>query len=220
MKHFTIIDVPQRSPEWFAARCGRLTGSVAADILKSGRKKGEESVARRDLRLVLATEQITGEPEDGDGFVSKEMQRGIDKERDALALYEARTGLLVSKSGFISHRSLLAGCSLDGHVGDFEGIVEVKCPKRSTHVRYWKAGELPDEYRPQVLHNLWVTGASWADFVSFDDRFHGALQLFRVRVTRDALQAELEAYDQTARLFLAEVEQLRQELEELERRAA
>ena len=38
--NFTIIDAEQRSHEWFAARCGRLTGSRAADMLATI-KKGE-----------------------------------------------------------------------------------------------------------------------------------------------------------------------------------
>jgi len=62
---FTIIDAPQRSPEWYAARCGRLTGSAAGDML--ARLKGNgEAAARRDLRMRLVLEILTGLPqEDG-----------------------------------------------------------------------------------------------------------------------------------------------------------
>jgi len=48
---FTVIDAPQRSAEWFAARAGRLTGSVAADMLAT--IKSGEAAARRDLRTRL-----------------------------------------------------------------------------------------------------------------------------------------------------------------------
>ena len=39
MRAFRVVEAEQRSPEWFAARLGRLTGSVAGDMvatIKSG----------------------------------------------------------------------------------------------------------------------------------------------------------------------------------------
>jgi hypothetical protein len=30
---------------------------------------------------------------------------------------------------------------------------------------------VPSDYLGQITHNLWITGAQWCDFVSFDDRF-------------------------------------------------
>ena len=57
--NFTVIDAPQRSSEWFAARCGRVTGSVANDMVAKI-KSGDYSAARRDLRIKLAVEQLTG----------------------------------------------------------------------------------------------------------------------------------------------------------------
>jgi len=41
VRPFTVIDAPQRSDEWFQARVGRLTGSVADVLYREGRKKGE-----------------------------------------------------------------------------------------------------------------------------------------------------------------------------------
>ncbi len=131
------------------------------------------------------------------------MQRGIDKEPDALAAYEAATGQLVQSTGFLSHNELPAGCSLDGHVGDFIGIVELKVPKSATHLRYLRSRTLPQEHFWQVVHNLWVTNANWCDFVSFDDRFPAPLQLWRVRVAIE--DVDLVAYDLALRLFLDEV---------------
>lgn len=196
-----LIDCDQRSVEWFAARAGKLTGSRAADMLACI-KKGE-AAARRDLRMQLAIETLTGKPLDGDGFVSKEMQRGIDLEPAALAMYEALSGNVVRKTGFVVHDSLAAGCSVDGDVGGFTGILELKAPKSATHVGYLKAGRLPLDYVPQVLHNLWVTGAAWCDFASFDDRLPEPLQMFLVRVY--AKDMDLADYAKSATEFLAEV---------------
>jgi len=198
--NFTIIDAEQRSDEWFSARAGRLTGSVAAGIL--AKIKTGEAAARRDLRMKLALERITGKP-DEDGYVSKEMQRGIDMEPVALGEYEIATGVIVQRTGFLSCESIMAGCSLDGHIDDFAGIVEYKCPKSATHYRYLRDGGIPSEHRVQCLHNLWVSGAQWCDFVSFDDRFPERLQLFVARMVRD--ESAIKEYEAEAMRFLAEV---------------
>jgi YqaJ-like recombinase protein len=198
---FTVIDAPQRSPEWFAARLGRLTGSRAADMLAT--IKSGEAAARRDLRTQLVCERLTGQVQE-DPFVNAAMQRGIDCEPLAFAAYEAQTGTLVERSGFLAHDSYMAGCSLDGHVDGFTGLIELKCPKSTTHLRYLRGGVVPLDYLPQILHNLWITDAQWADFVSFDDRFPPELQLFIVRVTRD--EKVIFEYERKALAFLSEVD--------------
>lgn len=191
--------VPQRSEQWYALRCGKLTASSAADVLVTG-KAGAEAVARRDLRLKLACERLTGIPEPG-GFVSDEMQRGIEKEADAIAAYEAKTGLLVDTSvGFMEADDVLAGYSPDGVVGD--GLVECKCPKTSTHLGYLRdPGSLAKKYAAQAWHGLWISGASWLDLVSFDDRLPSHLSLVVVRVLPD----KVPDYALAATLFLNEV---------------
>lgn len=199
---FTVLKCAQRSPEWFAARAGRLTGSVAADVFAT-LKSGGEPACRRDLRTKLVIERLTGVPQEDD-YENADMRRGRELEPLARLAYETRTGLAVIESGFVAHDSILAGCSLDGHVGDFEGIVEFKAPRSARHLSYWRAGGLPAEHRYQVAHNLFVTGAQWCDFASFDPTFPAKLQLFVVRVERDA--KEMASYEFAARLFLSEVE--------------
>ncbi len=198
---FTVINVEQRSPEWFQARAGKLTGSRAADMLAT--IKTGEAAARRDYRMQLVTERLTGQPQE-DGFINAAMQRGIDLEPLAFAAYEATTGNMAVRTGFLSSVDHLAGCSLDGHVDNFAGIVELKCPKSATHLRYLKDGVLPKDYVPQVTHNLWISGASWCDFQSYDDRFPSGLQVFYVRVL--AKDLDLAAYEVAALKFLNEVE--------------
>jgi hypothetical protein len=193
--------VEQRTEAWHALRRGKLTGTGAADMLTIIRKG--EAAARRDLRLRLVCERLTGLSAESD-FINKEMQRGIDLEPAARAAYEAATGHLVRPVGFATHDALLAGCSPDGEVKGFAGIVEIKCPKPATHLNYVRSRSIPLDYKPQLTHNLWITGAAWCDFVSFDDRFPSALQLFRIRVPREAV--DVAAYELAARLFLDEVD--------------
>lgn len=194
----------QRSTEWYALRAGRLTGSCAKDMLSVPAKSKGDLAGKRDLRMRLALERIIGVPlEDGDGYVSPAMQRGIDKETGAIAAYEAHTGNLVRRTGFISHDTLMVGCSLDGDVDNCTGVIEAKCPKAATHLSYLQDGVVPAAYLPQITHNVWLTGALWADFVSFDDRFPPDLALFVVRIAREVL--DIPAYELAVRLFLSEV---------------
>ena len=165
--------------------------------------KSGEAAPRRDYRMQLVCERLTGQPQE-DGFVNAAMQRGIDLEPAALAAYESLTGSVVVRTGFLAHRAHRAGCSLDGSVDDFAGIVELKCPKSSTHVGYLREGVVPRGYLAQVTHNLWISGASWCDFLSFDDRFPSALQVFYVRVL--AKDLDIAGYEKAALAFLKEVE--------------
>ena len=200
---FTVIDAPQRSPEWYAARAGRLTGSRACDAVDF-LKSGKESAKRRDYRYQLLAERLSGRPEES-SYMNAEMQRGIEKEPEARAAYCALKGCDVAQTGFLALNTLLAGCSLDGHVGNFDGIVEIKCPKTATHCRYLREGlAKDDDHMFQITHNLWITGAQWCDFVSFDDRLSENMRLYVKRVKRS--EVDIFAYEKMALQFLEEVD--------------
>jgi len=194
-------DMPQRSPEWFAVRCGKLTASDAGDML--ARIKTGEAAARRDLRARLVAERLTGQPQ-SDGYVNDAMQRGIDVEPRALAAYEAMAGVLVSPVGFLAHDTLPAGCSPDGLVND-DGLLELKCPKTATHLGYLRdPSSLAAAYRAQLTHALWVSGRDYIDIMSFDDRLPERLSLVMVRLTE--ADVNLVAHAEAVRTFLDEVD--------------
>jgi hypothetical protein len=197
-----IICDAQRTPEWVTARLGRLTSSSADAMLANGRG-GAESVQRRNLRIRLVLERLTGRSGERD-YVSRAMQDGIDREVDAVSVYEALTGRLLHTTGFVAHDSLMAGCSPDGYLDDFTGIVEIKSPIPATHWEYLRTGKVPNDYLKQIVHSLWVTGAQWCDWVSFNPDFPLTAQLKVVRVVRD--ESVIDAYDQQLRAFLAEVD--------------
>ena len=199
---FTIVNFPQRSQDWFLARLGRLTGSVAKDALAT--VKSGEAAARRDLRIRLALERITGQPET-EGYVNADMQRGIDLEPKARMALEAEHGLVVEESGFIQHDELMVGCSLDGHVRAVtDTLVSLKCPKSATHFGYLRERDIPSTYVPQMLHECWVTGARSYVFASFDDRFPEPLRLMVVK--REVSDKDVADYAEKAKSFLAEVD--------------
>lgn len=201
MRSFTVIDAPQRSIEWKRARAGRLTASRAKDMLATIQKG--EAAARRDLRTQLVLERLTGEPQDTD-YINADMQRGLDLEAYAFAAYEAVTGQMAGRCGFVAHTELLVGCSPDGVLDDFAGIVELKVPRSATHLGYLRAGTVPPEHLAQVTHALWVTGAAYCDFLSYDPRFPEGMQTFYVRVERD--EDAITSYAAKALTFLSEVD--------------
>lgn len=198
---FRILDCEQRSADWFQARLGKLTGSRAGDMLAT--IKTGEAAARRDLRMQLLCERLTNTSQE-DGYVNAVMQRGIDLEPEARAAYEVLTGNLVQEVGFVEHNTVQAGCSPDGYVGEFDGLVSIKCPKSATHLLYLRSQTIPTEYLGQVLHELWITGARWYHFVSYDSRFPEPLQLKLIHYTRD--DAAIAEYEQKALAFLAELD--------------
>lgn len=192
-----IIACDQRSEAWHAARLGKLTGSRVADAFATI-KKGE-SAGRRNLRLQLVLERITGRSQET-GYTNADMERGILLEPDARAAYEAETGIVVQGVGFIAHDELATGCSPDGM--PHQGLIEIKCPKAATHLDYVRGG-LPEDYRLQIIHGLWLTGAEWADFVSFHPDFPAPLRLKITRLL--AKDCDLVAHELAVRLFLSEV---------------
>jgi hypothetical protein len=210
---FTIVNAEQRSPEWFAARAGRLTSSCVNAIFMQGKTKGSESVTKRDLRIRLALEQMTGRSQDGGDYRSDAMQYGVEREPDARLAYEAHVGQLLREAGFLSHNELLIGASPDGYLGEFEGGAEFKCPKTATHLDYLRTPGVPADYLPQMRHHLLVTGAEWWDFVSFDDRLPEPLQLVVRRLL--ARDAELPAHELAVRAFLTEIEREKAAIEAL-----
>ena len=56
-----IVDVIQGTPEWKAARAGKVTASKIPDVLAKG-KGTAEAVTRRKYRLQLVSEILTDQP--------------------------------------------------------------------------------------------------------------------------------------------------------------
>jgi hypothetical protein len=137
MREFTIIEADQGGPEWFKARLGRVTGSVAGDML--AKVKTGEAAGRRNLRLRLILERLTNKSQ-ASTYVSGAMTTGTEREPLAIAAYEAQTGQLLESTGFLSHNTLMCGASLDGHLGDFETLVSIKCRQAAAHWDFLRSG--------------------------------------------------------------------------------
>lgn len=150
----------------------------------------------------LICERLTGQI--SEQYENSSMIWGRDTEPQARAAYEFLTGNAVEEVGFINHPSIaMAGASPDGTVGD-EGLVEIKCPNTATHIETLLSGAVPGKYRTQMMWQIACTGRAWCDFVSFDPRLPGDMQIWTKRVTPEP--GELSAMEDAVQEFLAELD--------------
>ena len=165
----------QRSDEWHKARCGVPTGSKFSEIVTT---KGEPSKSAIKYMYKLAAEIISGEVEPS--FQSYDMIRGTELEPEARAVYEMENETEVIVPGFQLHLSGLYGGSADGLIGD-DGMIEMKCPKASTHIEYLEKSKFPTDYFQQVHGYMMIYGRQWCDFFSY----YPGLKPFQIRVYPD-----------------------------------
>ena len=191
----------QQTVEWFKARLGCLTASKASAVLKRGRD-GKPLKAYYDLMDELIAERVTGIAEEH--FFTDAMAWGIEREDEARCRYEAESGCFVNEVGFVKHPEIeWFGASPDGLVGE-DGLLEIKCPKTTTHLRRFKHKEIPDEYKAQMLVQLICTNRKWVDFVDYDPRVPDQLQFYVARF--EPTQEELSNAKAMCIEFLNEVE--------------
>lgn len=186
MSRITIHRGGQQDDAWRLLRLGCATGSGFADVLSKPKSGSGDSTGRRNYRVRLALELLTGQPEN-DGFTTRAIQQGIEREPLARARFEEQTGHLVEEVSFIRLNHMPAGCSPDGLVDDDAGL-EIKCPTKAVHLEYLSlVDQPPAEYLAQVQGCMFVTGRSRWHFVSFNPDFPPELQFHHVIVQRDDL---------------------------------
>lgn len=198
-----ILPCEQGSAEWLDLRRGKITGSRICDVMDQ-LKKGGEGASRRNYRIELIAERLSGRTEDH--YTSPEMLWGTELEPFARAAYEMGTGLDVDQQGFILHPTFdYAGSSPDGLVGK-DGCIEIKCPKTTTHIKWFLAGGVPEEHQDQCLWTMLCGEREWCDFISYDPRLPDGLRMSTVRIFRD--EERIKRIEQEVSRFNDEVESL------------
>jgi len=196
----------QQTPEWFAARLGKATGSRISDIV-SKTKTGYGS-SREDYLFQLVVERLTGV--NTVSYSSPAMQWGVEQEEYARSAYEAHMGVLVDQVGSIDHpRIAMSSASPDGLIGD-DGMVEIKCPMTKNHLNMFLGQSIAKSYMDQMMWQMAVTGRKWVDYVSFDPRCPAGLQLFIQTIERD--NEYIAALEFEVVKFLDEVESKEKDL--------
>ncbi len=194
-----IIECTQGSPEWIAARLGKASASRMGDL--TAKIKTGYGASRANYMAELLVERLTGQP--AEKYTNAAMAWGTEQEPAARQLYELMTDVEVQQVGLVLHPSIEDSiASPDGLVGDV-GLIEIKCPNSATHIETLLGAEIDGKYVKQMQWQMACTGRAWCDFVSFDPRLPGEMQMSVARVMRDdAMIRELEA--ETIK-FLAEL---------------
>jgi hypothetical protein len=200
---------PDDKGAWLNQRVGKLTASRMADAMDVT-KAGKPGAKRTALLKTVLAERLTGDA--APNFVSERMLRGLELEPAGKAEFELRTGQMLGNCGFFDHPDIdLFGCTPDALIGS-DSVFEMKAPDTSTHVDYMLAGAVvPERYRPQVLAQLACTGRKTVWFASYDPRIRNHSKQMHI-VCWTPEQTEIEAVEQAARDFLAEVEAMFEQL--------
>ena len=198
----------QRSEEWYAARCGKVTASKIGDILKRIRN-GDWAASRRNYCAQLVNERLTGKPHIPT-YTNDYMEWGKEQEVPARELYSKTTGSVVEDVGFINHPTIAhAGASPDGLIGE-DGLLEIKCLIKANHMEILLSENL-EKYELQMHWQMACTGRKWCDFVSFNPELPEHMQLFIKRLERD--DQEITRLEREVRIFLEEVDETVKALE-------
>lgn len=191
----------QRSPEWFAERCGRVTASRIADVM--ARTRSGWGASRANYMGQLIAERLTGQV--ADSFSNAAMQWGIEKEPEARVSYEFMKDIQVVEVGFIPHPAIeMSGASPDGLIGE-DGLIEIKCPNTATHIDFLLSGKIDDKYIKQMQWQMECTNRSYCDFVSYDPRMPPDFSMKVIRVDRDDLLINSILDD--VRQFISEIDE-------------
>jgi hypothetical protein len=176
-------------------------------------KDGKPAAARVKLMHELLAERLTGDSVPH--YVSSFMQWGLDTEPLAKNAYEMQTGRLLSPCRFVFHPTIENfGATPDSLIGT-DTVFEAKCPQTTTHIAWKLTGGVPEQHKPQILAQLACTRREHAVFVSYDPRIkHPPSQLWIVEWT--PAKSEIEAVEEAARTFLAEVDAMWTQLTEKE----
>lgn len=189
-----VLDVPQYSPEWWAARDGVPTASGADRILTATGKPSSSQPAYMAELIDDLVRPRDDRPDDEKGFSgNRHTERGDKIEPKAREWHSLVVGHEIREVGMIFRDDGLAACSPDGLIlatdGSYAGGGEYKAPEGKKHALWMIDGKLPDEHKQQVHFSLAVSGLPFWDFVSFCPGY----KPFRVRVTPDDYTAKMAA---------------------------
>jgi putative phage-type endonuclease len=138
--------IPQRTPEWYAARENMVTGSELYKAIEGRKQYFEGKLAGPESWNALKN--------------SPAIRWGVLYEPVALEIYRRRTGAEVHEFGLIPHPRIRGfGASPDG-ISDQGIMLEIKCPY-SRQI----TGEVPKAYAAQIQAQLDTCGLRECDFL-------------------------------------------------------
>tara|TARA_R110000868_G_scaffold230220_2_gene483341 strand:- start:575 stop:1237 length:663 start_codon:yes stop_codon:yes gene_type:complete len=138
--------IEQRSEEWHELKHGKIGGTLSKGLF-----------VKSDTLLNEILSQRLEDFDMQDGYISSDMQRGIDLEPFAIAALEKEIFVEFKQVGFCQNTAIpLLGISPDGITEDETIMVEVKCPGSKKHTETICNDEIPQDNIHQVLHAFTV----------------------------------------------------------------
>lgn len=207
MKHHIVA---QNTPEWDELRLGKITASNFGTIMaNAGKAFGEPAKA---YALQVALERIVGRKSDY-SFQNLHMERGHEMEPIARMRYEVIRFTTVQDGGFFSDGTF--GGSPDGLVGD-DGLIEIKSVVAKVHFATLQRGDSDPSYRWQLIGNLWTSGRSWIDFVSYCSDFPEYAETVIFRLNRTDVEKEIADMEERLHEFSALVVSTEERIRKME----
>lgn len=201
----------QGSPEWLQERAGVVTASMFKVARERLKKTGELTDAAKSYAFRVALESLSGQPLD-EGFETWAMRRGKELEPEGRAMYELKTGNLVTPAGFVTTDCRTYGASADGFIGD-DGGLEIKCLVSSDSIRKALFDSTITEWYDQIQGGMWITDRGWWDFVVYCPQLATiGKELTVQRIERD--QAYIDGLMADLASFQVVVDQYKRKIEE------
>lgn len=209
-----ILDLKQRTPEWYEARRGRVGASQIASVLEispwSSKKTQREKLMQQliDEALGRPVKMLSG----------PHLDYGNQHEDRALRQYEDETFNHVYRVGYIIDEDIRIGCSPDGLVGE-DGGLEIKCPyKWAPHMMRAKGVDVATfdsihdqpHYMAQVQQSLMITGRKWWDFYQWSTTATRLERVYPDKTWFNWIETEMERFSEE---FDQRFEQAKRELE-------
>jgi hypothetical protein len=189
-------------------KSGNITPSQFKKIMTNSRTKSAEwSKTAITYANELVLDRLGVQREE---ISAAALEWGNTWEPIAIERYEDETGTFpISVEHSIHHPEFEYVCGKpDGLVLD-DGIIEIKSPFNPlNHLANIETAEQYKLYKYQIQGYLWITGRSWCDFVSYDNRFPESMQIAIHRIERDEkmiseLQTKIIAFEKLIRSKVA-----------------
>lgn len=163
---------------------------------------------RENYKQNLVGERLTKLPADPEPYVSYDMKWGMVNEDIAKTVYQMQKKCILQGTPIYEHPELKALVSPDDNAVDTASgeliNVEIKNLRTANHLyKIIKTQEMPEDYKPQVQMQMWLSGLSSTDFIGFDSRLKRGLNIFVQRVPIDNQYVEW-VLEPGIRRFLAE----------------
>jgi len=150
-----LVNLEQNSPDWYKWRSGGVGASESAAILGSNPWQSRDQIYA--TKLGEWKEEID----------NPNTRRGKQLEPEARQAYEKLMGFSVLPICGIHDEFDFIRASFDGYRDDGKLILELKCPRIENHNLWSRTQSVPDYYQIQVQHQLLVSGAKVAHWVSY-----------------------------------------------------